>query len=347
MADTKTDTAPQLIVSAAPHLRTADSVEKIMYSVVLALLPALAGAVYYFGWQALWITGIAVATAVITEAAIQKCRKVPITALDGSAIVTGILLAFNVPPGVPWWIPVIGTVFAIALGKHVFGGLGLNPMNPALLGRAFLMASWPVLMTTGWSAPTGGTTSGVAAVTSATPLMAVKEAMRNLALGINVEQSQALVDSASTAKVYWSLFAGSVGGCIGETSALAILIGGLILIILHISNWRIPVSYLGTVVVFSGILWLINPAQYPDPIFHLFSGGLMLGAFFMATDMVTSPITNLGAWIFGIGAGFLVVLIRQFGGLPEGVMYSILLMNGFVPLINRYTRPKYFGEVKS
>ena len=146
---------------------------------------------------------------------------------------------------------------------------------------------------------------------------------------------------------YLDLFIGKVGGCIGETSALAILIGGLILIILHISNWRIPVSYLGTVVVFSGILWLINPAQYPDPIFHLFSGGLMLGAFFMATDMVTSPITNLGTWIFGIGAGFLVVLIRQFGGLPEGVMYSILLMNGFVPLINRYTRPKYFGEVKS
>ncbi len=342
MADTKTDTAPQLIVSAAPHLRTADSVEKIMYSVVLALLPALAGAVYYFGWQALWITGIAVATAVITEAAIQKCRKVPITALDGSAIVTGILLAFNVPPGVPWWIPVIGTVFAIALGKHVFGGLGLNPMNPALLGRAFLMASWPVLMTTGWSAPTGGTTSGVAAVTSATPLMAVKEAMRNLALGINVEQSQALVDSASTAKVYWSLFAGSVGGCIGETSALLLLIGAAYLFYKKYINYRIPLSFIGTVAILG---WIFGGEGYfnGDWLFHVLAGGLVLGAFFMATDMVTSPSSPLGQWIFGFGCGLLTIVIRLVGGYPEGVSYSILIMNIVTPLLDRYTKPKVFG----
>jgi len=342
MADTKTETAPQLIVSAAPHLRTADSVEKIMYSVVIALLPALAGAVYYFGLQALWITGIAVVTAVATEAAIQKFRKVPITALDGSAIVTGILLAFNVPPGVPWWIPFVGTFFAIAIGKHVFGGLGLNPMNPALLGRAFLMASWPVLMTTGWSAPTGGTTSGVAAVTSATPLMAIKEAMRNLALGINVEQSRALVESASTAKVYLSLFVGSVGGCIGETSALLLLVGAAYLFYKKYINYRIPLSYIGTVAILG---WIFGGEGYfkGDWLFHVLAGGLVLGAFFMATDMVTSPSSPLGQWIFGFGCGLLTIVIRLVGGYPEGVSYSILIMNIVTPLLDRYTKPKVFG----
>ena len=342
MADMKVDTAPQLIVSAAPHLRTTDSVEKIMYSVVLALLPALAGAVYFFGWQALWVTGIAVATAVLTEAAIQKFRKVQITALDGSAIVTGILLAFNLPPSVPWWIPVAGTVFAIALGKHVFGGLGLNPMNPALLGRAFLMASWPVLMTTGWSAPTGGTTSAVAAVTSATPLMAVKEALRNLALGINVEQSRALVESASTAKVYFSLFVGSVGGCIGETSALLLLIGAGYLFYKKYINYRIPLSFIATVAIFG---WIFGGEGLfkGDWLFHVLAGGLVLGAFFMATDMVTTPSSPLGQWIFGFGCGLLTIVIRLVGGYPEGVSYSILIMNILTPLLDRYTKPKVFG----
>jgi electron transport complex protein RnfD len=342
MADTKVDTAPQLIVSAAPHLRTTDSVEKIMYSVVLALLPALVGALYFFGWQALWVTAIAVAAAVLTEAAIQKFRKVKITALDGSAIVTGILLAFNLPPGVPWWIPVVGTVFAIALGKHVFGGLGLNPMNPALLGRAFLMASWPVLMTTGWSAPTGGTSSAVAAVTSATPLMAVKDAMRNLALGVNVEQSQALVESASTAKVYLSLFVGSVGGCIGETSALLLLVGAAYLFYKKYINYRIPLSFIATVAILG---WIFGGAGYfmGDWLFHVLAGGLVLGAFFMATDMVTTPSSPLGQWIFGFGCGLLTIVIRLVGGYPEGVSYSILLMNLVTPLLDRYTKPKVFG----
>lgn len=342
MADTKTDTAPQLIVSAAPHLRTADSVEKVMYSVVIALLPALAGAVYFFGWQALWVTAIAVATAVFTEAAIQKFRKVQITALDGSAIVTGILLAFNLPPSVPWWMPVVGTVFAIALGKHVFGGLGLNPMNPALLGRAFLMASWPVLMTTGWSAPTGGTSSAVAAVTSATPLMAVKEAMRNLALGINVEHSRVVVESASTAKVYLSLFVGSVGGCIGETSALLLLIGAGYLFYKKYINYRIPLSYIGTVAIL-GMIFGGEGLFKGDWLFHVLAGGLVLGAFFMATDMVTSPSSPLGQWIFGFGCGLLTIVIRLVGGYPEGVSYSILIMNIVTPLLDRYTKPKVFG----
>ncbi|HPX56347.1 MAG TPA: RnfABCDGE type electron transport complex subunit D [Syntrophales bacterium] len=342
MSDTKTDTAPQLIVSAAPHLKTTDSVEKIMYSVVVALLPALVGAVYYFGLQALWITGIAVVTAVATEAAIQKFRKVRITALDGSAIVTGILLAFNVPPSVPWWIPVVGTFFAIAIGKHVFGGLGLNPMNPALLGRAFLMASWPVLMTTGWSAPTGGTTSGVAAVTSATPLMAVKAAMRDLALGVNVEQSRAVVESAGTAKAYFSLFVGSVGGCIGETSALLLLVGAAYLFYKKYINYRIPLSYIGTVAILG---WIFGGEGLftGDFMFHILAGGLVLGAFFMATDMVTCPSSPLGQWIFGFGCGLLTIVIRLVGGYPEGVSYSILLMNLVTPLLDRYTKPKVFG----
>jgi electron transport complex protein RnfD len=342
MADTKMDAAPQLIVSAAPHLRTTDSVERVMYSVVIAMLPALAGAVYYFGWRALWVTAIAVVTAVLTEAAVQKFRKVEITALDGSAIVVGMLLAFNVPPSVPWWIPVAGTFFAIAVGKHVFGGLGMNPMNPALLGRAFLMASWPVYMTTGWSVPKDAATSGIAAVTGATPLAAVKEAMANLAAGINVEQSRAIIESASTAKTYLSLFVGSVGGCIGETSAILLLIGAAYLFYKGYINHRIPLSFIGTVAVFA---WIFGGENYftGDFIFHILTGGLILGAFFMATDMVTCPSTPWGEWIFGTGCGLLTILIRLVGGYPEGVCYSILLMNLLTPLLDRYTKPKVFG----
>jgi len=342
MTETKADAAPQLVVSAAPHLRTSDSVENVMYSVVIALLPALLGAVYYFGWRALSVMAIAVATAVLTEAAVQKFRKVRITALDGSAIVVGMLLAFNLPPGVPWWIPVVGTVFAIAVGKHAFGGLGMNPMNPALLGRAFLMASWPVHMTTGWSAPQDGTISGIAAVTGATPLATVKEAMANIAAGVNVEQSQAIIDAANTADVYLSLFLGSVGGCLGETSVLLLLIGAAYLFYKKYINHRIPLAFIGTVAV---LAWVFGGKGYftGDFIFHTLTGGLVLGAFFMATDMVTSPSTPKGQWIFGVGCGLLTILIRLVGGYPEGVCYSILLMNLTTPLLDRYTKPKIFG----
>ena len=344
MSDEKMNVAPQLIVSAAPHLRTTDSVERVMYSVVIAMLPALAGSVYFFGWRALWVTAIAVVTAVLTEAAVQKFRKVQITALDGSAIVVGMLLAFNLPPSVPWWLPVAGTFFAIAIGKHVFGGLGMNPMNPALLGRAFLMASWPVYMTTGWSVAQDGatTTSGIAAVTGATPLATVKAAMANLAAGVDVEQSRAIIEAANTAETYLSLFIGSVGGCIGETSVLLLLVGAAYLFYKKYINYRIPLSFIGSVAI---VAWIFGGEGYftGDFIFHILTGGLVLGAFFMATDMVTSPSAPLGQWIFGAGCGFLTIFIRLAGGYPEGVCYSILLMNLVTPLLDRYTQPKIFG----
>jgi len=309
-----------LVLSSSPHFKTPANVSLIMWLVVATLLPAIGFSIYNFGWRCLAVMTTSMLMAMLAEELVNLIRRRKMTIGDGSAALTGLLLAMTLPPGLSLGMVGIGSAFAIIVGKQMFGGLGFNIFNPALLGRAFLQTSFPIAMTT-WTIP-----RTIDAITTATPLGSYK--------------------FEKHLTPYLDLLIGKVGGSIGETSAIAILIGGLILIIMKISNWRIPLSYLGTVVIFSGILWLINPTQYPDPVFHLFSGGLMLGAFFMATDMVTSPTTSLGAWIFGIGAGGLLVLIRQFGGLPEGVMYSILLMNGFVPLINRYTRPKYFGEVK-
>jgi electron transport complex protein RnfD len=265
-----------------------------------------------------------VVTAVLTEILMNKIRKKDITIRDGSAAITGLLLALTLPPDLPIFHGILGTIFGIIIGKHIYGGLGYNIFNPALLGRAFLQASFPVAMTT-WTFPSTYT-GAVDGVTAATPLGHFK------------------FEKVSTE--YMDLFLGSVGGSIGETSALAVLIGGIFLLVMKYADWRIPASFIGSVFVFGGLFWMMNPEQYPDPIFQVLSGGLMLGAFFMATDMVTSPITPLGSWIFGIFAGLILVVIRLFGGLPEGVMFTILLMNGFTPLINRYTRPKYLGEVK-
>lgn len=302
----------KLLITSSPHIRDDDTVEKIMYGVVIALIPASLIGVYYFGLHALVLIIASVAAAVATEAVFQKLRNYPVTVSDGSAVITGLLLALNLPPGLPVWMAVIGSVVAIALGKQVFGGLGHNPFNPALIGRAFLVASFPVHMTT-WISPVDGTTT-------ATPL--------------------GLMKLEGVATDYSSMFIGKIGGCIGETSALAILLGAAYLLYKGYIDWRIPLSYLGTVAVLTAVFG-------QDPIFHLLAGGLMLGAFFMATDMVTSPITKKGRWIFGIGAGIIVVVIRLWGGYPEGVSYSILLMNGVTPLINRYTRPRVFGEVKN
>ncbi|MFH1852190.1 MAG: RnfABCDGE type electron transport complex subunit D [Candidatus Neomarinimicrobiota bacterium] len=310
-----------LIMSSSPHLGTADSVSKIMWTVIVALLPAVVMATYYFGWAAIFMVGTCVATALLTEALVNRLKGETLTIKDGSAAITGLLLALTLPPSFHLTGAVIGTVFAIGIGKHIFGGLGYNIFNPALLGRAFLQASFPVAITT-WTNP-----RTIDAVSTATPLGAFK------------------FEKIGTALV--DLLYGNTGGCLGETSAIVILAGGLFLIIKKYADWRIPASYLGSVFVLGGIFWLIDPVQYPDPFFHLFSGGLMLGAFFMATDMVTSPITPKGSWIFGTGAGILLVIIRLWGGLPEGVMYSILLMNACTPLINRYTRPQYFGEPRA
>jgi len=283
-----------------------------MFNVAGALLLPTAAGVYFFGIRALVVVIIASIAAILTEAVFQKLRNKPITVWDGSALVTGMLLALNLPPGIPIWMAVVGSVIAIALGKQIYGGLGSNPFNPALIGRVFLMIAFPVHMTT-WINPVDGTTG-------ATPLALMKMQ------GISTD--------------YTKLFLGNIGGCIGETSALLVIIGGLYLLYKGYIEWRIPTFYLGTVAVMSLILG-------KDPIFNLLTGGLLLGAFFMATDMVTSPISRKGKIIFGIGAGFFTVLIRFYGGYPEGVSFAILLMNAFTPVINRFTVPKIYGEVKA
>jgi electron transport complex protein RnfD len=315
-----------LVISSSPHFHTGDSVPKIMWTVVVALLPATAMAVYYFGIPAVVMIGVCVAAALVTEIIMNKMKGESLTIGDGSAAITGLLLALTLPPSLPLSAGIIGSVFSIAVGKQIFGGLGYNIFNPALLGRAFLQASFPVAMTT-WTYPDTEKYADIDAVTAATPLGQFKF-------------EKILTD-------YGDLLTGNVGGSLGETSALAVIIGGVLLLVMKYADWRIPLSYLGSVFLIGGLFWYIVPEQYPDPIFQLLSGGLMIGALFMATDMVTSPITPTGAWIFGAGAGIVLIIIRLFGGVPEGVMYSILFMNAFTPLINRYTRPKYFGEVKS
>lgn len=348
-------------VSAAPHIKQRISVSSVMWQVVLALTPALLAAIFYFGIISFLLTLYGVIAAVLTEAIIQKLRKKPISVLDGSAVVTGILVAFNINSASPWWIPVVGSVFAIAIGKQVFGGLGHNPINPALLARAFLMASWPTIMTAGWKATTPiksiiqGSMNGLhnlpqsvpEIITTATPL-GVAKALRDPDL-ISPETAEIVMNRLASMDTIQNLFWGNVGGVIGEISAAALLIGAAYLAYKHIIEWRIPVSYIATVFILTFVFGGINgvfSASVMLPVFHIFAGGLILGAFFMATDMVTSPVTKRGRIIFGAGCGVLTVVIRLVGGYPEGVSYSILLMNLAVPLIDRYTVPKPFGEYK-
>jgi electron transport complex protein RnfD len=256
-----------------------------------------------------------------TESFIQFIRKKEITWYDGSAALTGLLLALTLPPNFSLSATAIGAVVAIGLGKQIFGGIGYNIFNPALVGRAFLQAAFPVQITT-WTKPSFAFDS----VSSATPLAAFK--------------FDKIITETS------NLAIGNIGGSLGETSAIAILLGGVFLIVIGIVNWRIPVSMILGMLIFSGIFWLINPLQYPSPVFQIFAGSFLFGAMFMATDWVTSPITNKGMWVFGLGISLLLVVIRIFGGLPEGVMYSILIMNAFVPMINRFTKPLTFGALK-
>lgn len=312
----------KLVISSSPHFLNTESIPKIMHTVVMALFPATAASVYFFGFRALLLILVCIGACLVTEYAFQKIRNKPVKIYDGSAAITGILLAFTLPPGFPIYGAILGSVFAIGVGKMLFGGLGYNIFNPALLGRAFLMATYPVLTTT-WVEPRT-VQKAVDAVSAATPLAMMKFEGKFAPLS--------------------DLFIGNVAGSLGETSVIAILIGGLYLRYKGYVNWKLPLGYLGTIAVFSGIFWLINPAKYPSPLFHVCAGGAMLAAWFMVTDMVTSPTTALGQWIFVICAGILAVIIRLFGGLPEGVMYSILFMNAFVPLLNKHTRPKVFGE---
>jgi electron transport complex protein RnfD len=324
-----------ITVAPSPHVFGDQSVKKIMFGVIIALTPALFCSVYYFGWGAITVTLASVISCLITEFLIQKFLiKGDLTITDGSAIVTGLLLAFNLPGNLPVWIIILGAVVSIGVGKMTFGGLGNNPFNPALVGRVFLLISFPVQMTT-WPLPLGFKTSYADAVTGATPLGILKEGIRN---GDQIPQIMEELPG------YKDLFYGHIGGSIGEIAAIALLLGMVYLLVKKIITWHIPASILLTVVLFTGILWLANPEKYADPLFHLLSGGILLGAIFMATDYVTSPMTATGMWIFGIGIGIITVLIRAYGAYPEGVSFAILIMNAFVPLINRYVKPKRFGE---
>lgn len=321
-----------LVVSASPHIRESRKIDSVMKFVIIALLPALGFGVYIFGLRALIITLICIATSVVCEAVMQKMLGKRITITDGSAVLTGLLLGFNVPPGVPFWLPAVGSAFAIVFAKQLFGGLGYNFINPALAGRAFLTASWPLYMTRHWLSPTGGTLSGIDTITAATPLNLLKNPA-------NYGDPAAIIRQLNDFATTKNLFLGKIGGCIGETSALLLLLGGLFLLVLRIIDYRIVIGYLGSVVILAFVL----PTN-ANILFHLFAGGLFLGAFFMATDWVTSPVTRKGRWIFGVGCGVLTMVIRVWGGFPEGVSYSILLMNVFTPAIDRLTRERIFGE---
>lgn len=330
----KTIEENELIVSPWPHIRSEVSIPKIMWSVVFALIPATFAGIYIFGYQALEVVLLCTSTALISEALALKVMGKDITIIsDGSAVLTGLLLGLNLPPGSPWWISVAGSVVAIAIGKQVYGGLGYNPFNPALVARVFLLISFPVEMTR-WVLP-HPILSGVDAVSGATPLGALQMG-RLTGKGLGDAANLNLMDA----------FIGNIGGSIGEISAAALLLGAIYLLYKGYITWHIPVSMIAAVFIFSGIFWVIDPARYASPSFHILTGGLILGAFYMATDMVTSPITTKGQLIFGVGCGLLTIIIRMWGGYPEGVSFSILLMNALTPLIDKYVRPSQFGAKK-
>ncbi|MDA3890868.1 MAG: RnfABCDGE type electron transport complex subunit D [Salinivirgaceae bacterium] len=324
-----------LNVSPSPHVSGDYSIKKIMYGVVLALIPALATSIWFFGLGALIVTLVSIASCMLFEFLIQKyIIKVEPTIWDGSAILTGLLLAFNVPSNLPIAIIVIGALIAIGVGKLSFGGLGQNPFNPALVGRVFLLISFPVQMTS-WPVSKGILTRYADAITGATPLGVIKEGLKN------GEAFSSLMDQIPS---HMQLFMGQMGGSLGEISALALLLGFAFMLFRKIITWHIPVFMIATIYIFSGILHLANPTHFADPLFHIVTGGALLGAIYMATDMVTSPMTPKGMAIFAIGIGVITVLIRTFGAYPEGVSFAILIMNAFVPIINRYIKPKRFGE---
>jgi len=396
----------RLLVSSSPHIRLGDSIPRIMWSVVVALLPATIASGYFFGWRALYVTGLSVIAAVLCEAAVQKFRKLPVTVGDGSAVVTGMLLAFCLPPTVRWFVPVVGSAIAILIAKHCFGGLGYNIWNPALVGRAFVHSCYPqdmnpplypVVRTAGaGDGPLGwlrdffnhfavnvGTVPGTGhppdAITGASPLAALKRTLvyqhGGTADALAGKFTSAFQNTAALAKdnpgapdalmhkiSLWNAFLGNRGGDIGEACILLLILGAVFLLVRGYIKWYVPVLYVATVAALVSVLPLpVGPGggqvwfaafraggdvgwQYLG--YHVLCGGLMLGALYMATDMVTSPLTAAGNVIFAVGCGLLTSLIRLYGGFPEGVCYSILLMNTAVPLIDRWTRPRVFGEVR-
>jgi len=305
-------------ISQGPHITSSNSTRRMMADVLIALLPAVFASIYFFKAKAVVLLTVSVLSCVLCEGAMQALMRRKITVSDGSAVVTGVLFAMIMPPGLPVWTCIVGCVISIGLAKQLFGGLGTNIFNPALLGRAFLAATFPIFLTR-WNNPIT-----LDAVTTATPLGLVK-----FSHNLNID--------------YWNLFIGNVSGSLGETSALALIIGGVYLLIRKTIEWRIPLAYVVAVIAISVTTNLIAPDTYTGPFFHILAGGFLVGAIFMATDPVTSPVTRKGAWIFGIGCGVITMVIRLWGGLPEGVMYSILFMNAFTPILNKMTRPKRYG----
>lgn len=325
----------KFVISGSPHVHQDLTVPKLMYGVVIAMIPAMLVSFYMFGLGAARVFLITILACLFFEYVIQRYLiKGPITINDGSALVTGVLLAFNVPSSVPAWMLIVGALVAVGMGKMSFGGLGKNPFNPALVGRVFMLISFPVEMTT-WPKPivsrgyfsfAGLDEKVMDTITGPTPLAILQE------------------EGAGAVSTNMNLLLGQMSGSMGEISALALLIGGFYMLFKKIITWHIPVAYFGSAFVLAGILWLADPTMYADPLFHMVTGGMMLGVFYMATDYVSSPISAKGQIIFGVGAGVLTILIRVFGAYPEGVSFAILIMNAFTPLINSQIKPKRFGH---
>ena len=353
---------PSLVVSSSPHFHTAATVDSIMRWVIIALLPGCLAGVYFFGLAALRVLLVTTFGALVFEYLAAKVMKKSVELQDCSAIVTGLLLAMNLPSGTPSWLCLVGSFIAIFLGKMIYGGLGCNPFNPALVGRVALLVGFAGVMTT-FTQPRvpdcmlKDDASAILvreAVTFPEPVTGPTPLAYSKAVRTNPNQSAKtiLADVASDLQYrkplsYWKLFLGfGKGGSLGETCGLALLLGVILLIALNIVRWQIPVFYLGTVAIITGVAWAFNPDAYASPLFHLLTGGLLLGAFFMATDMVTTPLSRTGAIIFAVGCGILTSCIRLWGSYPEGVSFSILIMNAFTPLIDRYTKGRPFGMPK-
>lgn len=324
-----------LNIAPSPHAHGKESTRKLMTDVVIALIPAFIVSVFYFGIGAVIVTATSVISCLLFEYLIQRfVLKKPVSITDGSALVTGILLAFNLPSNIPVLIIVIGSFVSIAIAKMTFGGLGNNPFNPALVGRVFMLISFPVQMTT-WPVPKGLGTGYLDAVTGATPLAILKG---GLASGQSLSEIMGQLPSPA------QMFLGDMGGSMGEVAAAALLIGFVWLLLRKVITWHIPIAVVGSIAVFTGILWFVNPEKNAGPMFHILAGGVLLGAIYMATDYVTSPMVPKAMLIYGCGIGIITVVIRVYGAYPEGVSFAILIMNAFVPLMNAYIKPRRFGE---
>lgn len=326
----------KLIVSPSPHIHSKDTTRNLMRDVLIALAPSLLVSVYFFGLNAIMLALVGAGVCVLVEFMISKYllhRKSTIS--DLSAVVTGVLLALNLPPNSPWWIILIGSVFAIGVAKMSFGGLGQNLFNPAIAGRVFLLISFPTYMTD-WSVPQSWFRAGLDATSGPTPLAIVKEGLQN---GMSIEQIYAANDFT-----YLEMLFTKVGGSVGEVSAFALILGFVYLLVRKVIKPHIPLAIIGTIMAFSAIFWAIDPVHYTDPLFSVLSGGVLLGSIFMATDYVTSPMGKTAMVIYGVGIGLITMIIRYFGSYPEGISFAILIMNSVVPLLNKYVKPRKYGR---